>query len=179
MWIIHDLSCSNGWAWAFACSLHLSLSLLFSLLILRTDFHQTCSMFNMTGFHGHHMQWLQRGDWFSLMGSDSESRPLEHSYSTYQMQDRDRGRWKCLPYCRCLPTLSLSLFCVFLLQDVLMSDEVRMVRESWKISKIGLFYHVNLPFLWQSVGRLWFLWYSRDKCKVDWKSKREKQKGRP
>ncbi len=156
MWIIHDLSCSNGWAWAWACSLHLSLSLLFSSLILRTDFHQVCSVFNMTGFHGHHMQGLQRGDWFSLMGSDSESRPLKHSCSTYQMQDRDRGRWKCLPYSTRLPTLSPSSVSFFFMMFWL-SIDVRMIRESWKISKIGLFYYVNLPFLWKSVGRVW-LW---------------------
>lgn len=54
--------------------------------------------------------------------------------------------------------LSLPLFCVFFLHDVLMSVDVRMVRESWEISKIGLFYYVNLLFLWQSVGRLWLLW---------------------
>lgn len=82
----------GGLELSLSLSLHHLLSLLFSSLILRTDFHQACSMFNMTGFHGHHMQGLQRGDWFSLMGSDSESWPLEHSYSTYQMQDRDRGR---------------------------------------------------------------------------------------
>lgn len=140
----------GGLELSLSLSLHHSLSLLFSSLILRTDFHQACSMFNMTGFHGHHMQGLQRGDWFSLMGSDSESWPLEHSYSTYQMQDRDRGRWKCLPYCTHLPTLSLSLCCFFLLQDVLKSAVVRMVGESWKISKKGLFQHVNLWFLWQS-----------------------------
>lgn len=116
--LITAANVNNPWSLLFervgssfhSLSLHRSLSLLFSSLILRTDFHQACSMFNMTGFHGHHMQGLQRGDWFCLMGSDSESWPLEHSYSTYQMQDWDRGRWKCLPYCTRLPTLSLSCF---------------------------------------------------------------------
>ncbi len=156
MWIIHDLSCSNGWAWAWACSLHLSLSLLFSSLILRTDFHQVCSVFNMTGFHGHHMQGLQRGDWFSLMGSrfwvTAPQALLQH------LSNARPGSWQMKMFTlQHTPTHSLSLFCVFLLHDVLTSVDVRMIRESWKISKIGLFYYVNLPFLWKSVGRVW-LW---------------------
>lgn len=62
-------------------------------------------MFNMTGFHGHHMAGLRRGDWFGLMGSESESRPLERSYSTYQTQDA----WQM----KMFTLLHTSLSCVF------------------------------------------------------------------
>ncbi len=95
----------------------------------------------------------KRGDWFSWWGRFWVTAPRDTLTAPIKCKTGIGADRKCLPYCRCLPTLSLSLFCVFLLQDVLMSDEVRWFRESWKISKIGLFYHVNLPFLWQSVGR--------------------------